>query len=69
MSSILQLLSNNIQLVVIGSSAIICPCYLVYKMLHSKVDSFPTTIRYDMQFQRFKDGLRQKSTINKKGIK
>lgn len=68
MSSILQFLGNNIQLVAIGGSLIICPCYLVYKMFHLKAERFPTTIRYDMQFQRFKEGLRQKGSINKKGF-
>lgn len=65
--AILKALMNNIPLTLTGVWLIIFPCMVIYKKIQSKIERFPTTIRYDRGFQRFKDGLKQ-SNSSKKGF-
>lgn len=65
--AILKVLLNNIPLTLTGAWLIIFPCMIIYNKIQSKIERFPTTIKYDRGFQHFKDGLK-KSSSSKKGF-
>lgn len=63
--AIANLILDNMNLVLIGSWIIIVPCTVIYSKYHSCKEVFPTTTKYDKQFQMHKDRLKPKNSNNK----